>query len=254
MTKLGFSGAAIAILLAASAAQADTQAKPASADQRREMRAGFEEGIMRSPGAPLFHSLKRNFPAEYEPFLDRMFTEVLAAGGSEADAHRVGFEGMRRFFIQKLGDVVNAPAEKLIALNAAQLALVKTLAVEDRALCAEYVSTGFRAGTRLPAAAERGSVEVSLRMIEAAAAGARAPRDGSRGHVAEKAAAAFVAEVLKIDPSLQPLLVDEAAHAKAPPERICAFGDAIYTAIGKLPVGTGADISAFLLLQGAAQR
>lgn len=229
--------------------------RPASSvsPQQEGVRRAFEEGLRGSVGGAFFLAIERHFPADYRLMVDDMFSEAMADPTNRARHEQMGFEAARRFLQLRMGDLMNAPAPMLVEINRRQLEIARSLAPGHPRLCAQYVMTGFQPGVIVPPEAMAHVQALSVKLIEAAAAGRSAPRVAGRGQIREEDAVAWIGEVERLDPKeeVTPLIADEAALAAAAPDRQCAVGIAIHSAVAALPEATAANVAAFLIAEGA---
>ncbi|MBA3676436.1 MAG: hypothetical protein H0W74_03425 [Sphingosinicella sp.] len=220
--------------------------------QSPQDRRNFEAGILDSTGGPVFQSIQRLFPAEYNRLIDKIFKAAAPHLGDNAALLRAGQVAMADFFKRKMPDAVNAPLPALAAINQSQLDLVKALRKDHATACAQYLDAGFDGTTTLPLPLQQKAMGVSILMLEAAKAGSERPRDRSRGSLDEEAAVAWVAKMAEVEPSpiIQKMLDDDAAQAAATPDQNCQMGIAIYAAIAELPREQAAKMTAYLLKSG----
>ncbi|MBA3678268.1 MAG: hypothetical protein H0W74_12845 [Sphingosinicella sp.] len=215
----------------------------------------FENGLLAAPTGPLFAALKQLYPREYGTLLDEMGALTLARLGDPAKLRAIGPDAMAKVFQRKTPDVINAPPLMLAKINQGQLDLIRALKAGHPRECAQFVMTGFDAQTVLPPTLHAKAVGVSVATLEAAKAGRELPRDPSRGSLNEQARRAWLAKMKEVAPSARigQIIMDDAAQQSATAEEKCQVGEAIYTAIEKLPPEQAANIGAFMLAQSLAR-
>jgi hypothetical protein len=253
---IGFARIALAILglLAASPGPAAAQSAPAAAPTAAQ-RAEFETGLLGASSGAIFRAIKREFPQDYEAMLTDMLRQAMASSEDVAALERVGFNAVRTFYVTRLREILNAPAPALNAYNARELALLKTLSEQDKALCSMYATTGFQPGTQVPPAVQPAMLDVGLAMIGAAKAGIGRPVDPQRGHMAAEDGTALVAKLRELDPSetmRRYLAGDQTAIAD--PVEGCRVGIVLYTAIAALPAEQSARVTANIIQSSLARQ
>jgi hypothetical protein len=200
--------------------------------------------------AETFIALRENYPADARAFMEQ--AAVDANRDDIAGANRNAFLFMRRFMQSKAGAIVAAPADHLRRIAREFSAMLHVLKNDAPALCAQFVMDGYHPGDNPPPNAAEHMGRLTALEIRAAHAGESAGRV-ARGPVSDRDGVAFVAALRANDPSVAPLLGDQAALRAAPPDRQCALGVAIYDAAAELPEETSANIVAQILRDSLSQ-
>ncbi len=246
-------GVLLALALSAGAALA---AEPPAASGRATVAAmtiaDLEQGMSQSDGAQLMAAIKANYPAEYPLLLEEILRRLKASDGSFAAAHLIGAQVMRAFVQRHSPDLVNAPPESLKRINARQLELIRGLARDQLALCAEYATTGFTGRTPLPQPHLSRAGALSVMLIEASRAGSVRPREPGRGTLSGEDARAWVDSVRRIGTAQDVLDAMGQASSGLPSsdDVRCRLGVAVYAAIDALPTEQAARVAAYFLEQG----
>jgi hypothetical protein len=244
------------LLLLALSASAALAAPPPSPTGRAGLAAmtvaDLEKGMLRSEGAQLMLAVKANYPAEYPLLLEEILRRIKASDGSFAASHLIGAQVMRAFMKRHSPELINAPPEMLKRINARQLELIRGLARDHVALCAEYATTGFTGRTPLPQPYLSQAGALSVMFIEASKAGAGRPSETGRGTLAVQDAQAWVDAVRRIGTSQDVLdALGHAGDSPPPPQDVsCRIGVAVYAAIDALPVEQAGRIAAYFLQEG----
>jgi hypothetical protein len=194
------------------------------------------------PPAATMEALRRDFPVEHA---------ALAAGlaGKSADqARRVAYAGIDRFLRAHRDAILAAPGPALVALEARQGALLRTLGKQNVQLCATVGDRGLFSEEALAGPAPAGLDEFGAALVGAAKAGAGTtpvPRNAS----ARDDAIAFLARVEKIEPGIpfREMLSDRALRAASSPDQLCRGAAAMHEAAASLPDGQGQRMSRTML-------
>jgi hypothetical protein len=194
------------------------------------------------PPAATMEALRRDFPADHA---------VLAAGlaGKSPDqARRVAYAGIDRFLRAHRDAIVAAPGPALVALEARQGALLRTLGTQNVQLCATVGDRGLFSEEAFAGPSPAGLDEFGAALVEAAKAGAGAapaPRNAS----ARDDALLFLATVEKIEPGVpfRAMLSDRALRAASSPDQLCRGAAAMHEAAASLPDGQGERMSRTML-------
>jgi hypothetical protein len=187
-------------------------------------------------------ALRRDFPADHV---------ALAAGlaGKSPDlARRAAYAGIDRFLRAHRDAILAAPGPALVALEARQGALLRTLGKQNVQLCAIVGDRGLFSEEALAGPAPAGLDEFGAALVEAAKAGAGAapaPRNAS----ARDDALLFLATVEKIEPGIpfREMLSDRARRAASSPDQLCRGAAAMHEAAASLPDGQGQRMSRTML-------
>jgi len=214
----------------------------------------FEAGIARPAGDAVFRAIALHYPNEYRALADSLDRQAAAHPGDADALNAFRRRALARFYKGRLDDLMNAPASALNAINTRQLALARSLARDDAALCAEYATTGFIGRFDLPAAYQGRASALGALMIEAAKLGAGRPRDPRRRTLNGEDAASWYASLLLVEPSkeVQAAVAGDDAAKVETAEMQCRVGVATYAAIDRLTPEQAANIAAFFLAQSFA--
>lgn len=225
-------------------------ATPARADHPDLPRAGFDLGLHRSAGWPVFAAILRNYPAEGSALIDRMYeiSYVHRAHG-EAVTMPLIAQALAAFLQGKAPDAVNAPTPLLLRTVRLRLAFFERLAAIDVADCGRIAASGDSSASGLPAMVRTLSAERNAAIVDAAGAGHRGPVIPGRGRLSpdDRAALARVLATLDPDGGLTALVTGRADAAVAPAERQCRAAIMINQAMLRLPTATAGNVAAVLL-------
>jgi hypothetical protein len=218
-----------------------------------QQRADFEQGLFESDGNALFRKIKASFPADYEAMVVDLLRQVVASGGKREVMEKAGFNAIQTFYKNRMSEIVNAPAALLNAQNARELDLLRGLSRHDPALCHKYATTGFDAGTAVPADMHPLMARAGMALIDAAEAGAGRPVDPRRGQLSQSDGAAWLAKMAELDPSegMASFLSGNQIDVSNPGEG-CRIGLKVYEAIAALPSEQSARITAFIIKSSLA--
>lgn len=243
------------LLMAGSAAGAAGQGKRAASNSTPSNAAQFEAGVKGSAGGEIFRAMELHYPMEYRALMDELYRKAEVPSGNVADLTSLSYRLTREFYGRRVADLVNAPAAVLNAINTRQLALIRGLARDNVAHCAEYATTGFSAKTQLSAADQAQVSSLAVRIIEASKLGVGRPPGPGRQALADVDARAWYERVLEVEPSkeVQAALLQEDTTGLAA-EMQCRIGVAVYAAIDKLPSEQAANLTAYFLAQSYAEK
>lgn len=225
-------------------------ATPARADHPDMPRAGFDLGLHRSAGWPVFAAILRNYPAEGSALIERLY-EISYAHRREGEAAATPFvaQALAAFMQSKAGDAANAPAPLLLRIVRLRLAFFERLAAVDVAACGRIAGAGNAGAPALPAAVQALSAERNAAIVDAAGAGHRGPAIAGRGRLSPEDRAALRTVLQRMDPdgTLTALAIGGADAEAAPAERQCRAAIMINQAVLRLPTATAANVVAVLL-------
>jgi hypothetical protein len=227
-------------------------ATPARADHPDMPRAGFDLGLHRSVGWPVFAAILRNYPAEGSALIERLY-EISYAHRREGEAAAMPFvaQALAAFMQSKAGDAANAPPPLLLRIVRLRLAFFERLAAIDVAACGRIAASGNNGAHTLPAAVQALSAGRNAAIVDAAGAGHRGPAIAGRGRLSpeDRAALRRVLQTMDPDGTLTALVVGgaDADADAAPAERRCRAAIMINEAMLRLPTATAANVVAVLL-------
>jgi hypothetical protein len=218
-------------------------------------RARFEAEIRTLPGAALFDAIERNYPDEYRALIDTMYRQSAAHPGDPELSKTLRTRSIIQFYKRRTGGLANAPAPALNRINARQLALIRALARDDVALCAEFATTAFIGKFDLPASYQPRASALGILMVEAAKLGESQAQDPNRKALAEEDGSRWYESLLRIEPSreVEAAIAGEDSEGIGTPEMQCRIGLALYAAIEKLAPEQAANVAAYFLAQTLAE-
>lgn len=188
------------------------------------------------PAAELFRAIERHYPDDYR--------RLVAAPGREPVA---------AFFQRRAAGLRNAPSDLLVRLNAMQLAIIRRLAREDVALCADFATSAFAGRLDLPDAWQRDASALGALIVEASKLGETRARDGGSPMLAEDDAFTWYSQLLREEPSTE-FDIAAGADAEAQSDELeCRVGLASLGALARLPPERAANVGASLLADMLAE-
>lgn len=186
-------------------------------------------------------AMARDFPLDHAPIARAI------EGKSPAEARRIAYDGIASFFAARSGAILAAPAADLLAIEAQQGALLRSLEKQDVRLCAEVGDAGFFGAPALAGDPPPGLEDYGIALVAAARAGTgAAARAGAEAGDVQ----AWSAEIKRIEPAIPVLemIQDPERRKAAAPEHLCRGAAAMHEAVARLPAET-ADRMARLLLR-----
>jgi hypothetical protein len=195
-------------------------------------------------------ALRENYPADSRALLEQAAADANA--NDMASANRNAFLFMKRFMRGKANAIISAPSDQLHGIAQEYSAMFHVLRSGDPALCGRLVMEGFRPGDHPPANASEHLARLAALQIRAAHAGEMGGHV-PRGALPDRDGAAFGAAVRANDPTVSPLLADQAALRAASPDRQCAAGTAIFDAAAELPEESSANVVAQIVRDSLSQ-
>jgi hypothetical protein len=186
-------------------------------------------------------AMRREFP------LDHQAIAATFAGKAPEEARRLAYAGIDRFLRTRSAAILAAPGPALVAIEARQAALLRSLGRQDVRLCATVGDRGFFSSEALAGAAPAGLDEYGVALIEAAKAGAGT---GDAPALATKEDfQAWLAAVTKIEPGVPVLamLQDRELRARSTPDQLCRGAAAMHEAVAALPPGRNERLARTLL-------
>jgi hypothetical protein len=214
-------------------------------------RPAFETELKFSAGGEVFRAIEARYPDDYRMLIDQIYRDAAAHPGDRAALAASGKRLLGAFYRRRAQGLANAPAPLLNAINARQLALIRRIAREDEKLCADFASSLFIGRFDLPASYQQEASALAAAIVEAAKAGETAPPDPRRKGLADDAASAWYAQLLRDEPSggIRTAIAADGGEPTGTPEMQCRVGAAIYASIDKLAPEQAADVAAFFLAQ-----
>ncbi len=190
--------------------------------------------------APIIEAMRRDFP------LDHRAIAAALAGKPPAEARRLAYAGIDRFLRSRRESILAAPGESLAAIEARQGAMLRALGRQDSRLCATVGDRGFFSREALVGAEPVGLADYGLALVEAAAAGFRAPAAPA---ATKEDIESWLAAVEKVEPEVpvRAMLFDHARRAVASPDHLCRGVAAMHEAVATLPPGPRERVARTLL-------
>ena len=182
------------------------------------------------PPTLTMEALRRDFPADHVALARAL------AGKTPEEARRLAYAGIDRFLSARLGAIVAAPGPALVAIEARQGALLRTLQRQDVGLCAVVGDRGFFSPEALAGAAPEGLDDYGVALVEAAKAGAAAP-PAEPAPASREDYSAWLALVGKIEPAIpvQAMLADRELRRGSSADHLCRGSAAMHEAAAALP-------------------
>jgi|GEM_PF-6113071 len=205
----------------------------------------FAPAAAQPSGGPLsatIEALRRDFPADHAALVAGL------ADKTPDQARRVSYAGIDRFLRAHRDAILAAPGPALVALEARQGALLRTLGKQDVRLCATVGDRGLFSEEALAGPPPAGLDEFGAALVQAAKAGAGvAPAPPNA--FARSDSLAFLAMVEKIEPAIpfREMLSDRARRASSSPDQLCRGAAAMHEAAASLPDGQGQRMSRTML-------
>jgi hypothetical protein len=179
-----------------------------------------------APAAATLEAMRRDFPLDYQPLAASL------AGKPAQEARRLAYAGIDRFLRSRRAAILAAPGPDLIAIEARQGALLRSLAQQDARLCASVADLGFFSSEALAGAALD---EYGAALVAAARSGSGSGRPASPA--TKQDVLAWLAAVEKIEPAVpvRAMLGDPALRSRSTPEQLCRGAAAMHEAVAALP-------------------
>jgi len=194
------------------------------------------------PPAGTLEAMRRDFPLDHQPLAATL------AGKTPEEARRLAYAGIERFLRSRRAAILAAPRASLLALEARQGALLRALAKQDVALCANVGDRGFFSSQALTGAAPVGLDEYGIALVEAAKAGSTAAAATPAGTDKEDFSA-WMAAVERIEPDVpvRSMLLDRKVRLASSPDHLCRGAAAMHEAVASLPPARAERLSRTLL-------
>ena len=211
---------------------------------------------MASGGGEVLAAIQRFYPDDYRQLQQALDRHAAAHPGDEAGRAGLRARLLADFFRRRSDGLANAPAPLVNAIVDRHLVLLRLLAGDDSALCAELADNLLIGRFDLPAFYQDRATALSVAIIEAAKAGEARPRDPARNGLVGDDATRWYEELLRVEPSsdIQAAIAADTAGAGASPEMQCRVGAAIFGAVEKLAPEQAANVGAFFLAETLAGR
>ncbi|HYW17540.1 MAG TPA: hypothetical protein VE891_15485 [Allosphingosinicella sp.] len=192
----------------------------------------FDPAAAQPPaGVPVrtLEAIRRDCP------LDHQALAAGLVGKSPQEARRLAYAGIDRFLRSRNASILAAPGSALVAIEARQAALLRSLGELDAGLCARVGDRGLFSSEALAGPVPTGLDEYGEALVQAAKAGAGA---GPAAVLMNKEDFdAWLAAVGKIEPGVPvwAMLQDRALRARSTPDQLCRGAAAMHEAVAALP-------------------
>ena len=194
------------------------------------------------PPAATMEALRRDFPADHAALARQL------AGKAPDEARRLAYAGIDDFLSAHRDSILAAPGPALLALETRQGALLRALGKRDTQLCATVGDRGFFSPEASAGAVPEGFDDYGVALVEAAKAGAAAPR-------AEPAPAsaddyrAWLEVVGRIEPDVpvQAMLTDRELRRASTPDHLCRGAAAMHEGAAALGGEAGERVARTLI-------
>jgi hypothetical protein len=205
----------------------------------------------RAGGAEVFRAIQLHYPDDYRGLTQSLAREAAAKKGDGAALAALRSHLLAAFFRNRAKGLANAPAPLLNGINARHLLLIRLLAHDDAALCADFATSLFIGRYDLPAFYQERATSLSVSILEAAKAGEKLPPNPAREGLGGDDAASWYAQLLLVEPSsdIQAAIAADGDGLSGTPEMQCRVGAATFGAIEKLEPESAANVGAFFLAQ-----
>jgi hypothetical protein len=219
-----------------------------SADTEASDRAAFEEGLRQSPGGALIEAMRRHYPDEANPLLERTFQQIHHNPDDLPAALATLRRDMQVFLGGRASDLASAPTPRLLDVARRRLAAARLLQQEDPELCAEWALGSIRNAARLSPAGLAQITELAVAMVEAAGAGKATPVR----RASEPAPAVLTAWLNHLraadgQPDTMALIGNPSRFASVLPARRCQLTVAMYDAVMRMGEADAGDMMALFL-------
>ncbi|HEX8468781.1 MAG TPA: hypothetical protein VF620_13350 [Allosphingosinicella sp.] len=195
------------------------------------------------PGTPTrtLEAMRRDFP------IDHQALAATLAGKPPEEARRLAYAGIDRFLRSRGAAILSAPGSTLVAIEARQAALLRSLGRQDVGLCAKVGDRGPFSSEALAGPAPAGLDEYGEALVEAAKAGAGI--GAAEPLMTKEDLAAWLAALGKIEPGVPVLamLQDRALRARSSPDQLCRGAAAMHEAVASLAPGPRERVARTLL-------
>ena len=196
-------------------------------------------------------AVQRHYPDDYRRIMDALTRHAAEHPDDSAGRATLARQMLRDFFRLRADGLANAPAPRVNEIVARHLLLLRLLAKDDVALCADLASNLLIGRFDLPAFYQDRATTLSVSIVEAAKEGEKLPRDPARSGLGPEDATRWYEELLRVEPSsdIQAAIAADSAGTSNSPEMQCRVGAAIYGAMENLAPEHAANIGAFFLAQ-----
>lgn len=186
-------------------------------------------------------SIRRDFPLDHQAIVTSLERKV------GAEARRQLYEGIEGFVRARRASILAAPGPSLMAIEARQGALLRTLGRQDARLCASVGDRGFFSSEAAASEPPPGIGPYGVALVEAAKAGAAPARPGPMA--TKEDFIAWLAAVEKIEPAVpvRAMLQDRALRLRSSPDQLCRGSAAMHEAVAALPRPVAERIARTLL-------
>lgn len=201
----------------------------------------FAAPVAAQPPAGTLEAMRRQFP------IDHQAIAATLAGKAPEEARRLAYAGIDRFLRSRSAAILAAPGPSLVAIEARQGALLRTLGRQDVRLCATVGDRGFFSSAALAGAPPAGLDEYGMALVEAAKAGSGAAK--AAPPATKEDFTAWLGAVAKIEPGVpvRDMLFDRELRTKSSQDHLCRGAAAMHEAVAALPPAAAERIARTLL-------
>ncbi|HMJ93653.1 MAG TPA: hypothetical protein VK472_06105 [Allosphingosinicella sp.] len=231
------------LALAVSAPAPESRAQPAAGD------------ALRGGGREVMNAVQRHYPADYARIMEALGRHAAEHPEDVAGRAALGRRLLLDFFKLRARGLANAPAPLVNDIVGRHLLLLRLLARDDTALCADLATNLLIGRFDLPAFYQDRATSLSVSIVEAAKEGEKLPRDPARAGLATDDSTRWYEELLRVEPSsdIQAAIAADSAAASGSPEMQCRVSAAIFGATERLSPEQAANVGAFFLAQTLAE-
>ncbi|HEY5722114.1 MAG TPA: hypothetical protein VIT45_07315 [Allosphingosinicella sp.] len=229
--------------LACSVPAAETRAQPSAGD------------ALRGPGREVMNAVQRLYPGDHARIMEALRRHAAEHPDDVSGRAALGRRLLLDFFRLRADGLGNAPGPLVNDIVGRHLLLLRLLAKDDTALCADLADNLLIGRFDLPAFYQDRATSLSVSIVEAASEGEKSPRDPARAGLAAEDATRWYEELLRVEPSsdIQAAIAADSAGASGSPEMQCRVGAAIFGAMEHLSPEQAANVGAFFLAQTLAE-
>lgn len=186
-------------------------------------------------------ALRRDFPAGHATLAAQL------GGKTPEEGRRIAYEAIDRFLRAHVDEILAAPGPSIVALEARQGALLRSLGRQDVKACAIIGDRGFFGPEALASAPPPGLDEFGAALVAAAKAGAGAK--SAPPPPTKEDFLAWMDAIAKIEPAVpvRNMLIDKAVRAAASDDHLCRGAAAMHEAAVALPGARGEIMSRTML-------
>ena len=233
-----FRFAAFLLLAIAAAAAPALRAQPSAGDALRG-------------GRELMSAIQLNYPEDHARIMEGLRRHASEHPDDQAGRAALARRMLLDFFRTRADGLANAPPSQVNEIVARHRLLLRLLAKDDAALCADLANNFLIGRFDLPAFYQDRATSLSVLIVEASREGEKLPRDPARTGLGAEDATRWYEELLRVEPAsdIQAAIAADSAATSNSPEMQCRVGAAIFGAMENLPPENAANVGAFFLAQ-----